>query len=91
MVKETLGGCVVYETEQVAHVQYIAASPLGKKQGALDLLFQQLICERYAHKRYFDFGISTEQGGQILNEGLLFQKEGFGARAILYDIYELKL
>ncbi|WP_300697410.1 GNAT family N-acetyltransferase [uncultured Bacteroides sp.] len=88
--KETLGGCVVYETEQVAHVQYIAASPLGKKQGALDLLFQQLICERYAHKRYFDFGISTEQGGQILNEGLLFQKEGFGARAILYDIYELK-
>jgi len=88
---ETLAGCVVYETDEVAHVQYIAASPQGKKCGALDLLFHQLISDRYARKRYFDFGISTEQGGQILNEGLLFQKEGFGARAIMYDVYELKL
>lgn len=88
---ETVGGCVVYETDEVAHVQYIAATPRGKKCGALDLLFHQLIYNRYARKRYFDFGISTEHGGQILNEGLLFQKEGFGARAIMYDVYELKL
>lgn len=88
---ETVGGCVVYETDEVAHVQYIAATPRGKKCGALDLLFHQLIYDRYARKRYFDFGISTEHGGQILNEGLLFQKEGFGARAIMYDVYELKL
>ena len=32
-----------------------------------------------------------EHGGQMLNEGLLFQKEGFGARAIMYDVYELRL
>ena len=88
---KTLGGCVVYETDEVAHVQYIAASTQGQKCGALDLLFHQLIYSRYGQKRYFDFGISTEQGGQILNEGLLFQKEGFGARAIMYDVYELKL
>lgn len=88
---DTLAGCVVYETDEVAHVQYIAASARGKKCGALDLLFHRLIYTRYAHKRYFDFGISTEQGGQVLNEGLLFQKEGFGARAITYDVYELKL
>lgn len=87
---ETLGGCVVYETNEVAHVQYIAASPDGKKCGALDLLFHQLIYDRYVQKRYFDFGISTEHNGQVLNEGLLFQKEGFGARAIMYDVYELK-
>lgn len=88
---ETLAGCVIYETDEVAHVQYIAASARGKKCGALDLLFHQLIYTRYANKRYFDFGISTEQGGQQLNEGLLFQKEGFGARAIMYDVYKLKL
>nr|WP_291529147.1 GNAT family N-acetyltransferase [Bacteroides sp. UBA939] len=87
----TLGGCVIYETDEVAHVQYIAASPRGKKYGALDLLFHHLIHVRYARKQYFDFGISTEQGGRVLNEGLLFQKEGFGARAIMYDVYELKL
>ncbi len=38
---ETLGGCIVYEINEVAHVQYIAASPRGKKCGALDLLFHQ--------------------------------------------------
>ena len=42
-------------------------------------------------KKYFDFGISTEQGGRYLNEGLVFQKEGFGARAVVYDTYAIKL
>ena len=49
---ETLGGCIVYETDEVAHVQYIAASPRGKKCGALDLLFHQLIYDRYAQSRH---------------------------------------
>ncbi|MDR1003937.1 MAG: GNAT family N-acetyltransferase [Prevotellaceae bacterium] len=89
--EETVGGCVVYETDRVAHVQYIASSPVGRRCGALDLLFDHLIHVRYAGRPYFDFGISTEQGGQVLNEGLLFQKEGFGGRAVLYDTYELLL
>ena len=83
-------GTVVYETERVAHAQYIAASAEGKTLGALDCLFDWLIAERYADKAYFDFGISTEQGGTWLNEGLQFQKEGFGARAVVYDAYEIR-
>ena len=65
--------------------------------GALDLLFVYLIEERpfatdcHEPPTYFDFGISTEQGGRWLNEGLIFQKEGFGARAIVYDQYTLSL
>lgn len=88
---DTVAGCVVYETDAVAHVQYIAASAEGKRLGALDLLFTYLIQSRYLTKLYFDFGLCTEQGGRALNEGLLFQKEGFGARAVVYDTYELKL
>ena len=38
-----------------------------------------------------DFGISTEHGGDYLNEGLIFQKEGFGARSVCYDCYEVAL
>lgn len=86
-----LAGTVVYETERVAHAQYIAASAEGKALGALDRLFHWLLGERYADKAYFDFGISTERGGTWLNEGLQFQKEGFGARAVVYDSYEIKL
>ena len=89
---QVVGGCVVFETETTAHVQYIAANELGRNGGALDLLFSELIayyCKR--GKTYFDFGISTEQGGRFLNEGLIFQKEGFGGRAVCYDIYEVDL
>ena len=84
-----VAGTLIYETDQVAHAQYIAASPEGRAVGALDGLFCHLIAEVFAAKRYFDFGISTEQGGRYLNEGLAFQKEGFGARAVVYDTYEL--
>ena len=86
---EAVAGTVIYETDQVAHAQYIAASGEGRRVQALDGLFAHLITEVYAGKRYFDFGISTEQGGRYLNEGLAFQKEGFGARAVMYDTYEM--
>ena len=86
-----VAGTLVYETSMVAHAQYIAASDYGRSIGALDGLFGYLITEVFAEKNYFDFGISTEQGGRYLNEGLAFQKEGFGARAIVYDTYAIKL
>lgn len=83
-----LGGSIVYEFENMIHAQYIAASPEGKEMGAIDLLYAYLIDERYADKRYIDFGTSVEQGGWMVNEGLLRQKEAFGARAVVYDTYE---
>lgn len=85
----TVAGCVLYVTHSVTHVQYISASPEGRACGALDLLFATLIdgCTT----RWFDFGISTEQGGHMLNSGLIHQKEGFGARAICYDSYSYSL
>lgn len=86
-----VAGTVVFETDRVAHAQYIAASSEGCDTGALDGLFGWLLTERYADKPWFDFGISTEQDGASLNEGLVFQKEGFGARAVVYDQYELTL
>ncbi len=87
-----VAGCVMFETQTTAHVQYIAANASGRDGGALDLLFSELI-EHYQHqgKAYFDFGISTEQGGNSLNEGLIFQKEGFGGRAVCYDTYKVEL
>ncbi len=84
-----LGGVVVYENATVAHAQYISASEEGKSRGVMDRLFAWLIEEVYRDKRYFDFGISTEDHGRRLNEGLIDQKEGFGARAVVHDHYEL--
>lgn len=86
-----IAGTLIYETDKVAHAQYIASSDDGRAMGALDGLFDHLITQVYATKSYFDFGISTEQGGRYLNEGLIFQKEGFGARTVIYDAYEITI
>lgn len=86
-----VAGTVVFETDNVAHVQYIASSAEGRRFGALDLLLRHLCGERYKDKEFVDFGISTERGGYYLNEGLIFQKEGFGGRAVCYDTYRIEL
>jgi hypothetical protein len=88
---ELLGGAVVYETATVAHVQYIASTEAGRRQGALDLLFDELLTGPYADWPYFDFGDSNEDGGRRLNRGLLDHKEGFGARAVAHDHYTIDL
>ncbi|OSQ48368.1 GNAT family N-acetyltransferase [Thalassospira alkalitolerans] len=86
------GGTVIFETFRVAHAQYISASDQGMEQGALDLLFFTLI-DRYrnAGKDYFDFGISTEDNGRVLNESLAAFKEGFGGRSIVHHKFQLKI
>ena len=86
-----VAGCLVYVTARVAHAQYIAANDEGRRNGALDLLFNVLLRETYKSLDYFDFGISTEDAGKVLNYGLLGQKQGFGARAVCYDAYLLNL
>lgn len=86
-----LGGTVIYESERVAHCQYQAASDEGKRLGALDLIYDYLINDLYRNKPYFDFGNSNEANGRRLNQGLNYQKEGFGARAVAQDFYEINV
>ncbi len=87
-----LGAAVVYVTDRVVHTQYISASPLGKSLGAIDLFLSiPLSATLTVARPTFDFGGSTEQMGHMLNGGLIFQKEGFGARAVCYDTYSLAL
>lgn len=85
--KETLAGAILYITENVAHLQYSSTTTEGRNKGALDYLHKYLLTERLADKEYFDFGTSVEDGGHILNCGLIAYKEGFGSRAIVYDTY----
>ena len=92
LVKEAdtvLAGTIIYDTGTVARTQYIAASADGKNCGALDFLFFKLLDETFASRRFFDFGGSTLYGGNHLNEGLIFQKEGFGGRAVVMSTYEM--
>jgi len=90
--KETgiVGGATIFETENVAHVQYISADENKQQLGTLDFLFEFLINERFKKKRYFDFGTSNENRGKNINEGLLYWKECFGARSVSQQFFEVK-
>lgn len=85
---DVLAGTVLYLTDRVCHVQYNAAGAAGRRCGALDLLLSDLI-RRFASRRFFDFGVSTESDGRHVNAGLVGYKEGFGARTVVHDFYRL--
>ncbi len=89
--KEMLGGTLLYITPQVVHAQYISATPEGKHSHAIDAVFRKILQEDYKGYIYFDFGTSNEDGGKMLNTSLIYQKEGFGGRGVIYDTYEWEL
>ena len=88
---EIAAGTVLYINNNIVHVQYISSTKEGKSLGALDLLFDFLINDVYRDYRIFDFGTSCLCGGKLLDEGLIFQKEGFGGRSVCYDTYRYSI
>lgn len=86
-----IAGTVVYEYDSVIHTQYMAANDDARKIGALDLTINTVIEKYKNNKKWIDFGISTEHGKIYLNEGLISQKEGFGGRTGVYEIWEISL
>lgn len=84
-------GVLLYLTERVVHSQYTASDQISRSIGALDVLYHFCI-DKYKNKyMYFDFGHSNEEKGKIINNGLIYQKEGFGARGVIYDTYEMEM
>lgn len=87
-----IGGTLLYICARTGKTQYISANEEGRRVGALDLLFTTLMdqCSENGAE-YFDFGTSNLPDNNDLNDSLIFQKEGFGGRAVCYDIYEYSL
>ena len=86
-----LAGILLYVSTQVARAQYSSATPEGKQLGAIDIMYDRIIHEDYHHLPYFEFGTSAMADSNIINESLVFQKEGFGGRGICFDRYEWTL
>lgn len=86
-----LAASLVYDFGHIVHTQYMASSETGRNLGALDFLLIYLVSQVFGDRKYFSFGVSTEDQGRFMNEGLIRQKEGFGGRAVVYDFYEWEL
>jgi hypothetical protein len=84
-----VAGTTIFETKHVAHSQYISGNADKNTLGSLDFLHHYLLEDVFADKRYFNFGISNENDGQNINEGLQYWKEGFGARSVTQGFYKI--
>ncbi|MEW5676008.1 GNAT family N-acetyltransferase [Flavobacterium enshiense] len=85
-----VGGTTIFETDCVAHSQYISSNTAKNELGSLDFLHYKLISEVFASKKYFDFGISNENQGKNINLGLLYWKETFGSGLVTQDFYAVE-
>jgi len=85
-----VAGTVLFVYDDVIHTQYLASNDVGRSLGALDLIIDNVIEIYKTSKKYLDFGISTENSGRVLNEGLISQKEGFGGRTVTYETWSLE-
>ncbi len=88
---EMLAGVISFVFRSSIHIQYMYNSDQGLDVGALDLILDYLVNDVYSGFRYLSFGVSTEKEGTFLNEGLIHQKEMFGARSVVHDFYELDI
>lgn len=90
--EEIVAGVVTFETPTCVHAQYIASSVRGYEISALDLIFDHLISNAArSEKQWFDFGISNEQEGKVLNFGLYKYKSEFGGGGITHEFYEIEM
>ncbi len=89
---ELVAGNVLFTTPQTVHAQYGASSDRGRSVAAQDLLDEFCInAAKTGGNLYFNFGISTEQDGAILNEGLHSYKAKFGAGGVVHEFYLCRL
>lgn len=86
---EIVAGTTIFETETVAHSQYISSNYAKNELGSLDFLHYKLITEVFHSKKYFDFGISNENQGRNVNAGLSYWKESFGSGFVSQDFFEV--
>ena len=87
---QLVAGTTVFLTKTTIHPQYISGNPDKNFYGSLDLAYDCIINKYWDDKRYFDFNISSEDDGRVLNKGLIFWKETCGARTWTADNYLVK-
>jgi lipid II:glycine glycyltransferase (peptidoglycan interpeptide bridge formation enzyme) len=89
---ETLAGVVIFCTPKVVHTQYMGSTVLGREVGALTAIVERSVNRsKDCGARYFNFGISNDNEGMTLNEGLHWFKTSFGAGGVAHEFYELDL
>ena len=79
----------LFDKTKTIHAQYIAPNPDYEKFQPSTALYVRVMREAALEGfNQISWGISTENGGEYLNENLIRFKESFGAKACVNAIYE---
>lgn len=79
-------GVCIFASYPCMHCQYIATGITGREKNLLSGLFNEMIGDALdMGYLYFDFGISNEDHGTVLNAGLNRQKTSYGASGVCYS------
>ncbi|MFK2826129.1 GNAT family N-acetyltransferase [Bacillus sp. B190/17] len=91
--EKMIAGVLVFAlNRRVINCFYICHHEKYQHLRPLNLIFSDLITWGLQEGFHFvDWGISTENKGQVVNAGLFKFKEGFGGRGILRETYRLTL
>jgi len=82
-----VAGATIFLTKTTVHLQYVSGNKDKNKIGSVDFLCHFIINEFKEGRNYFNFNTSSEENGRLLNQGMIFWKEGSGARAFTVDNY----
>jgi hypothetical protein len=86
-----ISAVLAYDFGHAVHVQYMASSEQGREIGGLEAIFDALVSQIFPDRSAISLGISTEAGGRVLNEGLMRQKEMFGARTVAHLTFSWRM
>ena len=91
-LNDSIAGLILYWTENVCHVQYMAANSLGRMENAMYVLIESAI-SLSAKKgvSFLDFGHSNENFGQTLNADLYKFKTKFGGGGVAMFEFTIEL
>ena len=89
---EVHAGICAFAINMCLHCQYIATTTEGRERNIMAPLIKEMISYYTGTgTRYFDFGISNEDGGRRLNVGLNRQKTSYGGTGVAYSRYEINV
>lgn len=90
--KQMIGGIVVITlSDHALYTLYIAQDYAHQKDHPVHAVLTEVIRMAIAGKRTtLHLGVSTEDGGKVLNEGLTFFKESFGMKPVRRESWELR-
>ena len=89
---DIIAAVILFRTSSVLHAQYICSNSIGRETSALDLIFNR--CFQFCSEaglRFFNFGVSTESNGAVLNGNLYRFKNQFGAGSSIHEFYKISL